>query len=223
MKRHFALPVALAAVFHTALLFGFRTPHAVANTATPGRSTPTPTPQPPVEVTLDPPKSEAPPEEVAVAKGSSETPRPELPEPPSQDSSMRPTMELPRAKPSVAVGPQKFDLSPPGVPDGRGPGLSEGPIGAALLDDPPRARLQASPQYPFEAKRGGLTGTVNVEFTVDENGFVLAPRVVHSSDRIFEDATLRAVAKWRFEPGKRNGRVVRFRMAVPVVFALDER
>jgi protein TonB len=61
-----------------------------------------------------------------------------------------------------------------------------------------------------------------VEFVVDESGNVLNPRVVSSSDRAFEENTLRAVAKWKFEPGRRDGRTVRFRMSVPVVFKLGE-
>ena len=52
-------------------------------------------------------------------------------------------------------------------------------------------------------------------------GIDLAGEVVESSDRVFEEAAVRAVAKWRFEPGRRDGRVVRFRMAVPIVFALN--
>ena len=30
------------------------------------------------------------------------------------------------------------------------------------------------------------------------------------------------VAKWQFEPGRRNAQVVRFRMSVPIVFKLNE-
>ncbi len=61
-----------------------------------------------------------------------------------------------------------------------------------------------------------------VEFIVEETGRVLDPRVLDSTDRVFEEATLRAVAKWRFEPGTRDGRIVRFRMTVPGVFSLGE-
>ena len=55
-----------------------------------------------------------------------------------------------------------------------------------------------------------------------EEAAAIDPRVVKSSDRMFEEPTLRAVAKWQFEPGRRAGRIVRFRMAVPVVFNLNE-
>jgi protein TonB len=79
-----------------------------------------------------------------------------------------------------------------------------------------------APLYPFEGKRDGLRGEVVVEFLVDETGAVHDPHVVRSSHRMFEEPTLRAVSKWKFEPGRRAGRVVRFKMAVPVVFSLNE-
>jgi protein TonB len=61
-----------------------------------------------------------------------------------------------------------------------------------------------------------------VEFLVDESGRVNHPHVVSSSDRVFEEAAVRAVAKWQFEPGRRDGKIVRFRMTVPIVFRLSE-
>ncbi|MEO5961553.1 MAG: energy transducer TonB, partial [Opitutaceae bacterium] len=65
-------------------------------------------------------------------------------------------------------------------------------------------------------------GEVLVNFMVDEAGRVSEARVVRSSDSVFEEPTLRAVSKWRFEPGRVHGDLVRFRMSVPVVFSLKE-
>ncbi len=92
---------------------------------------------------------------------------------------------------------------------------------AGALDKTPRTKVRVAPMYPNEARGTGLTGEVWVEFVVDEAGRVLRPRVVRSTDARFEAATLRAVEKWRFEPGTRQGVPVRFRMAVPVVFSLE--
>jgi protein TonB len=60
-----------------------------------------------------------------------------------------------------------------------------------------------------------------VEFIVDEHGSVFDAHAVNTTDRVFNDAAVRAVSKWRFEPGTVHGEVVRFRMAVPVVFHLE--
>jgi protein TonB len=110
-----------------------------------------------------------------------------------------------------------------GIPDGKGDKLRFGDVVSSIhLDNTPRARFQASPVYPFEARRTGTPGEVHVEFVVDERGRVTDPRVVHSSNRMFDESTLRAVAKWQFEPGRRHGKPVKFRMTVPVMFNLDE-
>ncbi|MBS0663516.1 MAG: energy transducer TonB [Verrucomicrobia bacterium] len=108
----------------------------------------------------------------------------------------------------------------PGIGPGAGPGGGVESVDG--LDRVPRTRLQASPVYPYEARKDGRGGEVIVAFTVDEQGRVVNPVVVRSTDPAFEGPTLRAVARWRFEPGRKNGRVVRFRLAVPVQFALNE-
>jgi protein TonB len=94
-------------------------------------------------------------------------------------------------------------------------------LGIGNLDNHPRTTTQVSPVYPEEMKRQGIEGTVIVEFIVDESGRVTNPRVVKSDDPAFEAPTLRAVAGWRFEPGRKDGRRVSFKMAVPVSYKLD--
>jgi outer membrane biosynthesis protein TonB len=39
----------------------------------------------------------------------------------------------------------------------------------------------------------------------------------------FIESVLQAVARWKFEPGRIAGRIVRFRMSVPLVFAIEGR
>jgi len=105
---------------------------------------------------------------------------------------------------------------------GDGPGLGDAAVSARLLDNPPRTRFQKEPVYPFAMKVSGTSGTVWVEFMVDETGRVNDVRVLKSTNSEFEDATRDAVSLWRFEPGKRKGVPVRFRMSLPMVFNLTE-
>src|SRR5258706_540169 len=96
---------------------------------------------------------------------------------------------------------------------------------AALLfgfSNPPPSRFQPSPIYPFEGKKDALKGEVLVEFRVDEAGRVNDARVIRSSHRMFEAPTLRAVARWQFEPRRRAGRTVSFKMALPVIFHIED-
>ena len=67
----------------------------------------------------------------------------------------------------------------------------------------------------------GIEGTVMVEFDVNGEGRVVRAAVVHTTRREFAEPALRAVRNWHFEPGKRNGRVVPFRMTVPIQFGLS--
>jgi len=87
----------------------------------------------------------------------------------------------------------------------------------ADLDQQPRVVYQPGPSLTAELKRKA-PGTVYIIFIVDERGRVDSPQVQKSTDPIFERAALSAVKQWKFDPGTRNGKPVRFRMRVPVTF-----
>lgn len=87
----------------------------------------------------------------------------------------------------------------------------------ADLDQRPRAVYQPSPVLDAKVRQKA-PGTVHVLFIVDERGRVESPVVQSSTDPIFEAPALAAVKQWKFEPGKRNGQAVRFRMRVPITF-----
>ena len=215
MDRHFALPIAVSAAFHVALLFGYRPeiPSVVATTA-PER----PRISDPFPVALaDPPEPMRSDEPAAKAAPTVEPPRGEEPPhlPPIDKD-----FTIPRwPHPGRRVDGPVIQIPPGG--GGPGNGVPHEIFTSVGLDNPPRTRAQPAPVYPFEAKRTGLTGTVILEFVVDESGHVLEPRVIESSDRAFEEPAMRAVLKWRFEPGRKDGRIVRFRMSQPFQFRLD--
>jgi protein TonB len=85
------------------------------------------------------------------------------------------------------------------------------------LDQKPRVIYQPSPQTNAALQK--LTpGTVTIVFVVDQRGRVENPIVQSSTNPAFETPALAAVKQWKFEPGKRNGEPVRFRMRVPITF-----
>lgn len=220
MERQFGLPVAFAAAAHAALLFAFDKPPR-APAAKPAEKTttivwhlPPLEPEPPVEMEPSTEKSAAAP--------APDVPLPGLPEPLVVDMTGGPTMTPPPLRPVSSTDithilPRSF-----GTPGGEGEGWRKDITSGLDLDNPPRTRFQPAPLYPFEGKKDGMRGEVQVEFVVDESGLVRDPRVINSSHRMFEEPTLRAVAKWKFEPGRRHGRVVAFKMAIPVVFTLND-
>lgn len=89
----------------------------------------------------------------------------------------------------------------------------------ADLDQAPRAVFQPAPEYPSELKRKKLSGSVYVLFMVDKSGHVVSPIVHKSNNPAFDVAAMQAVKRWRFEPGKRSGQSVQFKMRVPITFA----
>lgn len=221
MDRHFILPVSVALALHAGVLFGFRKgerPHLPVTRDKP------PIPSialRPVEEPVPPlPSDDAQPTESSAP--SSSAPVPELPEPVpfSTQSDFRFT---PPERPPVAPGAIEtiIPIGRPGLDGGLGQNGPGGIVPSTVLDATPRARLQPSPNYPPPARQSGLSGQVEVEFVVDLSGRVASVRVLRATDQVFVEPTLRAVERWRFEPGKRGGRTVSFRMAVPVVFNLN--
>ena len=91
------------------------------------------------------------------------------------------------------------------------------------LDQIPRARgMWAAPEYPLALKQKGITGKVILEFIVDTNGDVRRVEVVKSTNKAFNQPAIDAASRWKFHPGRRNGRLVNARMQVPITFAMTD-
>lgn len=85
------------------------------------------------------------------------------------------------------------------------------------LDEAPRPLFQKMPSItPEMAKR--TPATVIIVFDVDPTGRVLNPRVLKTDDPLFDQAAIDAVKKWRYEPGKRNGKPDTWRLKQPITF-----
>ncbi|MDR9415889.1 MAG: TonB family protein [Gracilimonas sp.] len=80
--------------------------------------------------------------------------------------------------------------------------------------------LQNSIDYPEYAKRVGIQGIVEVEFTVTETGKVLNPVIVKSLGYGCDDAVLKAIQMQRYQPGKRAGEITSFRIKETFQFIL---
>ena len=108
------------------------------------------------------------------------------------------------------------------LPVGGGSGQGDGAdvdqlFSMSDLDQKPRVIYQPSPQTSSQLQKLA-PGTVTIVFVVDQRGRVENPLVQSSSNPAFEAPALAAVKQWKFEPGKRNGEPVRFRMRVPITF-----
>jgi len=147
-------------------------------------------------------------------------PKPEPPkEPPPppkievQDQD-RPQQNMPRFEmPRISVG----------LANGGGPYLGNWSAGdhSAEGDVIPIVRIQ--PQYPREALIEGISGWVDIEFTIEADGSVSNPKIVGSQPRrIFDRNAVRAIFKWKFKPRIIDGKPVARRATTRIDFKIDE-
>jgi len=149
-------------------------------------------------------------------------PEPEEPEPPklAEDA---PPLDLSQLE--LALNPGMgggaggdFEVR---LPVGGSSGGDDGSVDALFslsdLDQRPRVIYDVQPQFP-PALQKLAPATVYIVFIVDQRGRVENPMVQSSTDSSFEAPALAAVRQWKFEPGRRNGEPVRFRMRVPITF-----
>jgi TonB family protein len=82
-----------------------------------------------------------------------------------------------------------------------------------------RVRM-VSPAYPDAARKRGIEGWVELAFTVQTNGTVDQVEVRNASPAdVFDDAAIRAVRQWRFEPVEKNGERIEQRAMVRLKFS----
>lgn len=85
----------------------------------------------------------------------------------------------------------------------------------------PRPISQRAPQYPPELKRAGISGTVVLMFVVRADGSTSNITVERSDNPAFEEPAIRAVRKWRFDPGEKDGKAVNARVRIPIPFKVN--
>jgi TonB family protein len=80
---------------------------------------------------------------------------------------------------------------------------------------------EVPPAYPREAERLGISGWVDVEFTIAPDGTTQNVIVRNSEpQRTFDQSAVDAVKRWRFAPVMRDGAAVRQRAAMRIRFEL---
>jgi protein TonB len=79
-----------------------------------------------------------------------------------------------------------------------------------------------APKYPRAAQRRNQAGWVDLVFTVTMDGSVKDVEIRSATPAgVFDNAALRAVEKWEFEPVIENGILVEKRAGVRMMFALE--
>src|SRR5437773_1520819 len=123
--------------------------------------------------------------------------------------------------------------SPEGVLGGDISGKLHGlPGGIAFPDDgrvhvernqklPMESVEQEYPQYPAEAQKRRLEDTVIVRYIIGTNGRVKDVQIIdHAKEKMFDDAAVEAISRWRFRPLVRDGKAVEVVHELAVNFEL---
>lgn len=154
-------------------------------------------------------------------------PPPPVPPPPAIE--LKP-LPHPPAVP-VRVPPQPSVAPPPAVPSVEGtqpmpPAAPPVPAHDTASPAPTELTLayrSAPLQFPLQALRQRMQGTVLLRVLVDETGKPLAVEIEHGSGHVLLDRSAREqVLHWRFQPAMVDGHAVRAWARVPVDFVLRD-
>jgi len=78
-------------------------------------------------------------------------------------------------------------------------------------------------KYPRKALQNEISGSVYVQFIIDENGRIIHPEILKSLGYGCDEEVLRILGmmpKWN--PAKVNGKAVKLRMTLPVNFRMAD-
>lgn len=144
---------------------------------------------------------------------------------------------LPVAPPQPAVASPPAVAPPPAVPAAAetapAPSPAAAPVPAAALtssvdltyynardlDVQPHALRVIRPDYPAEADRQRVSGTLRMQLKLEADGRVSDIEVVSATPPgVFEDSAIKAFRDARFAPAQKNGRPVRALVVIEVVY-----
>lgn len=144
---------------------------------------------------------------------------------------------LPVAPPPPAVASPPAAAPPPAVPAAAetapAPSPAAVPVPAAALtssvdltyynardlDVQPHALRVIRPDYPAEADRQRVSGTLRLQLKLEADGRVSDIEVVSATPPgVFEDSAIKAFRDARFAPAQKNGRPVRALVVIEVVY-----
>jgi len=83
-----------------------------------------------------------------------------------------------------------------------------------------RPILQTNLEYPAEARKENITGLVELQITIAEDGSVQSPRVL-SGDPLLRAGLAEAVSHWVYQPMRVNGKPVPMTTEMAIRFTLN--
>jgi len=156
----------------------------------------------------------------------------DIPEPPAEEVRKKPEKPEKREPPpetQIARNEQTIDrpvdIERSLQPGREGHPVLKGTFEALTRGDSGEARPVAAmpPPYPREAALEGIEGWVRIAVEIDEHGRVRDVEVLAAEPRgYFEQAAIRAVRRWSWEPAVIDGQPRAQRVVQELTFELDE-
>jgi protein TonB len=191
-----------------------------------------PPPPPPPRTLPKPPPPKEPEKPAEVQDKPQITPQPTPPPPPATRLPLRLDFEKPRFEADFALG---FTVDPTAteIPEVAEAGPAESPppppppakasYESNELDRHPVPVSQPRPVFPYYARQRGIEGYVDLRFLVNAQGTVETAEVLAAQPAgVFDNEALRAIRRWRFQPGIRHGQPVAANMQIRIRFTLDQ-
>jgi len=154
-----------------------------------------------------------------------EVEKPLPPDPAPQNASPAKPEKKPEgkaAKDTAKDGTQNAEAAPPF--DSKLDEIKEGDVLPLRLVETPPVLIKSIPAvYPEHARSLGIEGTVMINALVSENGGVIAAEILKGIKNAagFDQAALRAVRKWKFEPATVNG--IKVKVWIPVAIDFKKK
>lgn len=163
------------------------------------------------------PEDEITPQEFTETMPQPEMDTPDMPQP--QLDIDIPLAEL-DINPNLVDGMAVPAPSQPAVAAAPAPSSAGGALTIGELDDTPRVLFKVQPPYPFQAERRGVTGHVLAKMFVDEKGHVTKVKILGGKNvEVFAETVRKTLLRWRFKPGTKNGRPVRWHVNQKLTFS----
>lgn len=85
----------------------------------------------------------------------------------------------------------------------------------------PRIKNEVKAEYPLQAKEAGISGAVVLEVIIGRDGFVKAAKIIRGPGYGLEEAALKAIARFEFQPAFKDKEPVAVRIQYTYRFKLD--
>jgi protein TonB len=89
------------------------------------------------------------------------------------------------------------------------------------VDSEPTVASEVKIPYPEEARRAGIEGTVTLSITIDNEGKVVAAKILTGPGYGLNEAARDAIRRFRFKPAIKGGEAVSTEMKYSYTFLLD--